>query len=115
MSKTINVLMHRVAVRPMSIDDWDEGRRQAKAIGLALPSVETLGADKNRLSQSVDIGEVTQIGPTAYNDFKIDSPIKVGDVVAYVKSAGKLLKNPFTNEEILCLNDEDICATMSKD
>lgn len=115
MSKTIHVLMHRIAVRPMSIDDWDEGRRQAKAIGLELPPVETLGGDKNRLSQSVDIGEVTQLGPTAYIDFKIDPPIKVGDVVAYVKSAGKLLKNPFTSEEILCLNDEDIVAILSKE
>lgn len=115
MKPTIKVLMHRIGVKPLSVDDWDEGRRRAKAMGLELAPIDTTGADKSRVVLSVDIGEVTQVGPTAYNDFKIDSPIKVGQVVAYVKSAGKLIKNPFTEEELLCLNDEDIVAILEKE
>lgn len=115
MSKSINVLMHRVAVRPMSIDDWDENRRKMKELGFALAPVDTLGADKSRLELNVDIGEVLQIGATAYKDFNIDVPVKVGDIVAYVKSSGKLVKNPFTDEKVLCLNDEDIVAILTKE
>lgn len=115
MSKSIKVLMHRIAVRPMDIDDWDASRRKAKELGFALAPIDTLGGDKERMALNVDIGEVLQIGPTAYNDFKIDVPVKVGDVVAYVKSAGKLIKNPFTDEKILALNDEDIVAILTKE
>lgn len=115
MSKSIKVLMHRIAVRPMDIDDWDASRRKAKELGFALPAIEALGADKSRLELNVDIGEVLQIGATAYQDFKIDPPVKVGDVVAYVKSSGKLIKNPYTDEKILALNDEDVVAILTKE
>lgn len=115
MIKSINVLMHRIAIRPMDIDDWDDSRRKAKELGFALAPVDTLGADKSRLELNVDIGEVLEIGPTAYKDFNIECPIKVGDIVAYVKSSGKLIKNPFTNEKVLALNDEDVVAILTKE
>lgn len=111
---SIKVLLHRIAVRPMSIDDWDEGRKRAKAMGLALAPIETTGTSEERAKLSVDIGEVTEIGPTAFKDFNVDTPINVHDVVVYVRSAGKLVKNPFTNEETLVLNDEDIVAVLTK-
>ena len=107
--------MHRIAVKPLSVDDWDVGRKKAKEIGLVLAPIETTGSSAERAKLSVDIGEIQQMGPTAFKDFNIESPVKVGDVVAYVKNAGKLVRNPFTNEETLVLNDEDIVAILSKE
>jgi co-chaperonin GroES (HSP10) len=113
--KSINLLLHRVAVRPMSVDDWDDGRRRAKAMGLELAPIETTGADASRAKLSVDIGEVLQVGSTAFRDFGVDCPIKQGDVVCYVKGSGKLVKNPFTQEECIALNDEDIVSVLTKE
>ena len=99
------ILAHRVAVKPFEVDEWDEDRRKAKALGFALPESE----NTQRAKASVDVGTVVQIGETA------DTPAKVGDVVAYVKNAGKFIANPFTKEEIYVLNDEDLLAILNKE
>jgi co-chaperonin GroES (HSP10) len=113
--KTIKVLLHRVAVKPLSVDDWDDGRRRAKAMGLELAPIESTGADKNRAALSVDVGEVLAIGSTAFRDFNIDIPIEVGNIVTYVKGSGKLVTNPYTKEECVVLNDEDFVAVLDKE
>lgn len=111
----INVLLHRIAVKPLSVDDWDVGRKKAKELGLVLAPIETTGTSADRAKLSVDIGEITEIGSTAFRDFNVDIPIKVGDVVAFVKNAGKLVRNPYTTEETVVLNDEDIVAILTKE
>jgi co-chaperonin GroES (HSP10) len=98
------ILAHRVAVKPFEVDEWDEDRRKAKALGFALPDTES----SQRAKASVDVGTVVQIGPTA------DTPAVVGDVVAYVKNAGKFVVNPFTKEELYVLNDEDLLAVLKE-
>lgn len=98
------VLLHRVAVKPFAVDEWDEDRKKAKALGFALPEME----EHKRAKASVDVGTVVQLGATA------DIPVSVGDVVGYVKNAGKFVVNPFTQEEIYLLNDEDILVVLKK-
>lgn len=101
---SFQVLAHRVAVKPFSVDDWDEGRKRAKELGFALPELE----ENKRAKASVDIGVVIQKGKTA------ETEADVGDTVAYVKNAGKFVVNPFTKEEIYLLNDEDLLVVLKE-
>ena len=107
----IEVLLHRVAIKQFDFNEWDEGRKRAKELGFALPETEK----EVRAQASVDMGTVEQLGPTAFKDFGVEPPVKVGDVVAFVKGSGKLVKNPLVEgEEVLILNDEDICCIFHK-
>lgn len=108
----IKVLLHRIAVRPFDFNDFDEGRKKLKELGWVLPEVER-GV---RAQASVDVGVIEQIGPTAYEGFSSEIPVKVGDVVSYVKGAGKELKNPFNEKDtVVVLNDEDIIAIFTEE
>lgn len=110
----INVLLHRILVKPFDFSDWDEGRKRLKELGWEIPTTE----QNVRAQASVDVGVVEQIGPTAFNGFTDDIPVKIGDVVSYVKNAGKMIYNPLTNvkdETWVVLNDEDIVAVFTKD
>ena len=102
---SFTILAHRVAVKPFDVDEWDDTRKKAKAMGLALPETE----QRERAKASVDVGEIVLIGPTA------DTPAQVGDTVGYVKNAGKFVVNPFTQEELYILNDEDILVVFGKE
>lgn len=108
----INVLLHRIAVKPFDFNDWDEGRKKLKELGWEVPETEK----DIRAQASVDIGEITQIGPTAFNGFTEEIPVAIGDVVSYVKNAGKHITNPFNeSEKVVVLNDEDLIAVFAKD
>lgn len=108
----IEVLLHRVAIKQFDFNEWDEGRKRAKELGFALPETEK----EIRAQASVDMGTVEQLGPTAFKDFGVDPPVKVGDVVAFVKGSGKLVKNPLIEgEEVLIINDEDITCVFKKE
>jgi co-chaperonin GroES (HSP10) len=102
---SVNILAHRVAVKPFDVDEWDEDRKRAKKLGFALPELE----NNQRAKASVDVGTVVQVGPTA------ETTVQVGDVIAYVKNAGKFVVNPFTQEEVYILNDEDVLAVLNKE
>ena len=101
---SFTILLHRVAVKPFDIDEWDDTRKRAKSFGLELPETE----DKKRAKASVDVGTVVQVGPDA------TVPVKEGDTIAYVKNAGKFVLNPFTQEEVYVLNDDDVLAVLRK-
>lgn len=102
---SFTVLAHRIAVKPFDVDEWDDTRKRAKAAGFALPETE----EQLRAKASVDVGEVVIIGPDA------ETAVKVGDIVGYVKNAGKFIKNPFTEEELYLLNDEDCLVVFGKE
>lgn len=108
----INVLLHRIAVQPFDFNDWDEGRKRLKELGWEVPNVE----QGIRAQASVDVGTIVQIGPTAFKGFSDEIPVKVGDLVSYVKNSGKLVKNPINEkEEVVILNDEDLVAVFVKE
>lgn len=102
---SFQVLAHRVAVKPFTVDEWDEDRKKAKQLGFVLPEM----AENIRAKASVDVGVVVQIGGSA------DVQAIVGDTVAYVKNAGKFVVNPYTKEEIYLLNDEDLLVVLKKE
>lgn len=100
---SFKVLAHRIGVKPFDVDEWDDTRKQAKALGFVLPE------EDKRAKASVDMGTVIQIGPDAVTE------VEVGDTVAYVKNAGKFIQHPNTKEEIYILNDEDILVVIDKE
>ena len=100
---SFKVLAHRIGVKPYDVNEWDDTRKKARALGLALPDEDP------RAKASVDIGTVVQIGPDAVTEAQI------GDDVAYVKNAGKFVQHPTTKEELNILNDEDVLVIFNEE
>jgi len=97
-------LLHRILVKQDKLEETDKTYVKATALGLVLPEHE----DMKRAQASVDKGKVVAIGDTAFRDFGTTSPIEIGDYVAYARFAGKRIEDPFTGEDFVALNDEDI-------
>ena len=108
---TIIPLLHRILVRPEKFEEHNEDIKRAKALGLTIPKVD----DTRYAEHSVDEGVIISIGDTAYRDYNVEIPIKVGDTVNYAKYSGKFIKDPETKEDLLILNDEDIICVIKKD
>ena len=99
---------HRVIVKADKAEDTDPFYKSAKAAGLVLAD----HSDRKREQAGVDKGKVVAIGPTAFEGFYPNGmrevPVKVGDYVAYARFSGKLIADPYTQEEFVALNDEDV-------
>lgn len=101
---------HRIIIKQHQLEDFSAEHKRMKELGWAIPETE----DKKRAAAGVDQGVVVAIGPTAFRDFGIESPIKTGDHVAFAKYSGKVITDPDDNEEYVALNDEDIVAIITK-
>jgi len=96
---------HRILVRPQRLEDVDEAYKAAQRAGIIIQETH------EKLQQAaVDKGTVIELGSTAFKDFGGEAWCKVGDLVAYARYGGKLIKDPKTQEDFLILNDEDIIA-----
>lgn len=105
----IKPILHRVLVEQDSLEEKDETFQRAKAAGLVIT-----GKEADREQAAIDTGTVTDIGPTAFRDFGVDtSPVKIGDVVVFAKYGGKAIIDPATKKKFIALNDEDIIAVLS--
>lgn len=107
----IKVCGHRLLVKPILIEETDEVFKSAKASGLI---IERDQREKKREHESVDVGVLKQVGPTAWKMPEHgDAPWAfVGDTVVYAKGAGKKVVDPETQEIYVCINDEDcVCVT----
>lgn len=93
----------RLLVKPDAIEEISKG-----GIVLALDAKLERGAQVT--------GIVLDVGPEAFKAFNkaaglVDAPwVKVGDRIYYAKYAGKRIVDEKTKEELLFLNDEDICG-----
>lgn len=104
-------LIHRIIVKADKIDDTDPEYKRLKAIGLELAD----HSERKREQASVDKGTVVSVGPTAFRDFgEADCPVKVGDYIAYARFSGKKITDPFTLEEFVALNDEDLVCVFKE-
>lgn len=105
---TIKPLLHRVLVKPDSLDS-DPVFNSAKKAGLALPEHSAIKMEENR----VDTGTVVDIGSTAFRAYMKEGdldavPVKAGDRISFAKYAGKVMMDG--EERYVVLNDEDIVA-----
>jgi len=103
--------LHRIIVKQQKLNEAHKEYQRAEAMGIIIPEHE----DNKRAQAGVDKGTVVSIGPTAYRDYNVEIPIKVGDVVAFARYSGKTIVDPTTEEEYVALNDEDIVAILTKD
>lgn len=105
----IKPVLHRILVKQYKLEDTDKDYQRAQKMGIIIPEHE----DNKRAQASVDRGVVVEIGETAYKDFGVSPPVKVGDTVAFARYAGKVINDPELNEDFVCLNDEDIVAVLT--
>lgn len=104
-------VLHRILVKADKLEETDTTFLKAKQIGIVIPELE----DRKRAQAGVDRGTVVAIGPTSFRDFGADCPLKVGDYVAYARFAGKIVTDPYTEQELVALNDEDIVCIFRQD
>lgn len=104
---------HRLLVKPFKQVEVDEVLRNAKEFLKDFQIVKAEGQEK-REDASVDKGVVVSIGSTAWKDFGGTPWCQVGDEVIFAKFSGKIITDPDDGEDYAILNDEDICAIISK-
>lgn len=96
---------HRVLIKPQKLEEVDDAYKAAQRAGIILQETH------EKLQQAaIDKGLVISVGSTAFKDYGGEAWCKEGDLVAYARYGGKLIKDPKTQEDFLVLNDEDIIA-----
>lgn len=105
---SVHAIGCRVLLKVHNIGDLDPVMKRAKASGIALPTADE---DFRRREAGVDQGTVVEIGPSA--DKAYVGGLKIGDMVAFAKYAGKIIADPDDPEQkYLAVNDEDVVAVM---
>lgn len=103
----IEVVTHRILVKPYDVMKKDEKYAAAKRMGL-----EIVGEQVVREQRSVDKGVVVSYGPTAFADMHTPNPLNPGDEIVWARHAGKEIEDPETGETFVALNDEDVIAIL---
>lgn len=96
----VRALGFRVVIRPDKFEEITKG-------GIVL------AVDERMEMNAQTTGVIVELGEDFAKDFKPRTSywgLQPGDRVFYAKYAGKWVKDPETNEELLILNDEDIVA-----
>lgn len=105
---TIKAVLHRLVIKPVDLEVYDEVEAKLKAMGMELGRTEE---SKYRHTQ-IDQGTVVDIGPTAFLDYvkkhDLDIPVKLGTLVTYARHSGKAVKDPSTNTDFTIINDDDV-------
>lgn len=113
----IKALGYRLTVLPDKVVDSEAEKTKelAAKAGIVLHdrTKEDLDNEVTRAQASVDQGIVLSMGTTAFSG---EPWCQVGDYIAYARHAGKWVKDPDTDENVLVINDEDvICLITTKD
>ena len=115
----IKVVLHRILIERDIPEDTDavKTKKQLEASGFAIPASVKDQLEKQALREnaSMDKGVVLAIGETAFKDYGIESPIKVGDYVSYAKFGGKDITDPEDGKVYVVINDEDVVAILRKE
>ena|ERR1700744_855561 len=107
---TVKAVIHRLVVKLVELDKYDETDAKLKELGLVKGITEETKYHKSQIDQ----GTVMDIGPTAFRDYvqkyDLDVPVKVGDLVTFARHSGKPVKDPFDKDadELIVINDEDV-------
>lgn len=114
----IKVVLHRILVERDIPEDTDaiKTKRAIEKSGFAIPLSVQEDLEKRALREnaSMDKGVVVAIGETAFRDYGIECPIKVGDYITYAKFGGKDVTDPESGKVYVVINDEDVVATLTK-
>jgi len=114
----IKVVLHRLLILRDIPEDTDAvlTKREVARLGLELPKSydEELKNKALRENASMDKGFVIDIGPSAFSDYGIDPPVKIGDYITYAKFGGKDVVDPDDGKTYTVINDEDLVAIITK-
>jgi co-chaperonin GroES (HSP10) len=112
---TIKAVIHRLVVKPVELEVYDEVTAKMKELGFEVAKTE----ETKYLHTQIDQGTVLDIGPTAFRDYvqkyDLEVPIRVGMLVTYARHSGKVVKDPSTDTDVVILNDEDILCFYSEE
>lgn len=115
---TIKVFLHRILIKRDEPIDTDavQTKKELERLNLAIPPTmkKEMEAKALRENASMDRGIVISIGETAFRDYGIESPIKVGDYITFAKFGGKEVTDPANDEVYVVINDEDVVAILTK-
>jgi co-chaperonin GroES (HSP10) len=115
----INVVLHRVLLkREVPVDtNAVKTKNELSRLGLAIPESykEDMELKALRENASMDKGYVVAIGQTAFKDYGIECPIKIGDYISFAKFGGKEITDPEDGEVYVVINDEDVVAILKKE
>lgn len=108
---TVKAVIHRLVIKPVALEAYDEVDAKLKELGL----VKAVTDESKYHHTQIDQGTVLDIGPTAFRDYvqkyNLDVPVKIGDLITYARHSGKSVKDPYSGEELVVINDEDtICV-----
>ncbi len=115
----IEVILHRILLeRDAPVDtDATKTKKELDRLGLVTSKTiqEELDKQEARENASMDKGTVIAIGSTAFNDYGIECPVKVGDYISFAKFGGKEVIDPETEKKYVVINDEDVVAILHKE
>lgn len=105
---TIKAVLHRLVVKPVDLEVYDEVTQRLKAMNMELGRTE----ETKYYHTQIDQGYVVDVGPTAFLDYvkkhDLPIPVRVGSLVTYARHSGKHVKDG--ELEVVVLNDDDILA-----
>src|SRR5574337_610628 len=114
---TVKAVIHRIVVKPVEIEVYDETDAKLKELGF----VKAITEESKYHKTQIDQGTVVDIGPTAFRDYvqkyNLDVPVTVGDRVTYARHSGKTVKDPFNKDAdgLIVINDEDVICVYIKE
>lgn len=97
---------HKVIVKPDDIETETEG-------GIILKVDEKM--EKGGIQRGILVAHGNQAWKAFSNDFTGKPWANPGDYVIFAKFAGKFIQDPFTEEEYLIMNDEDVLAIITEE
>ena len=105
---TVKAVLHRLVVKPVELEEYDEVDAKLKELGFAKAITEESKYHKTQIDQ----GYVLDVGPTAFLDYvkkhDLPIPVRVGTLVTYARHSGKYLKDG--EEDVVVINDDDVIA-----
>lgn len=105
---TVKAVLHRLVVKPVDLEEYDEVRQKLAELGMELGRTEETKYHHTQIDQ----GTVIDIGPTAFLDYvvkyNLEVPVQLGTLVTYARHSGKTLKDG--EQEVVVINDDDVIA-----
>jgi len=92
----LKVVGDRVLIRPEDLERKSKG-------GIIL----NYGDLENAHKMATQKGEIVDIGPEAYSEYK-EKWVNIGDKVIFAQYAGKFIEDPETEEKYIVINDIDV-------
>ena len=101
----IRPVAYKAVIKPVEVEE-----RTKSGIVLAI--------DQGLEIRAQVLGTIVELGEDFAAAYSPKTPfwgLKKGDQIFYAKYAGKWVKDPDTNEELLIINDTDVCGVLRPD